>query len=90
MRNEAYGFPFVYGLLAVVLAVVAFAAGVEGPWKTIPKPVTVTRTVSPATARAVAVAWGKPDVTIPGAQVNRQLTGATCYVWNAKRAVLCF
>lgn len=60
------------------------------------KTVTVTRTVhvgvplAAASAAKVAQAWGKPDQAIPGAQVNQNLSGVTCYLWQSKRALLCF
>jgi len=85
-----FGFAYVYGVLAVVLAVVSFAAGVEGPWKATTKPVTVTRTVAPKDGAAVAALWGKPDTQVAGSSVNANLAGTTCDIWQSRKAVLCF
>jgi len=85
-----FGFAYVYGILAVALAVSAFAAGLLGPWKVQPRPVTVVRTVSPSSAAAVAKGWGQPDEQVAGASVNSAFAGLTCDLWTAKSAVLCF
>ena len=83
-------FAAIYGGLVVVLVIAAFTAGVVGPWKIQPKPVTITHVVAPQTAAAVAAAWGKPDQVVDGAQISQGLAGTTCDVWRAKKAVLCF
>jgi hypothetical protein len=88
--SARFGFPFVYAALVAILAVATFGAGVLGPWKAQPKPVTVTRTVAPATAKALVAAWGKPDSSVDGAQVNAQLAGLTCVVYQGRKAVLCY
>lgn len=83
-------FAAVYGGLGFVAVVAAFSAGVLGPWKVQPKPVTVTRTAAPATAAALVAAWGKPDTQVDGAQINQGLAGTTCAVYRSRKAVVCY
>lgn len=84
-----------FHLIYVALAGAAFIGGVGLALNF--KTVTVTRTVhdSPrvvaGSAAQVAAAWGRPDQTIPGPQVNRSLPPAiTCYLWQSKHAMLCY
>lgn len=83
-------FAAIYGGLIVVLVVAAFFAGLSGPWKVQPKPVTVTHTVAPNTAAEIVAAWGRPDQQVDGAQVSQGLSGTTCAVYQSRKAVLCY
>ena len=55
---------------------------------------TFTHTVqvvhAPSSGAALAAAWGKPDQSVDGAQINAALKGTTCAVWRSRRAVVCY
>ena len=83
-----------FHLVYLLLAGAAFVGGafLTLDFKTVTIHQTRTVQISPAnmSAAQVAKAWGKPSVSVPGAQVNPQLAGATCFEWQSRRAVLCF
>lgn len=55
---------------------------------------TITRTVqvvhAPANGVALVAAWGKADTEVDGAQINANLKGTTCAVYQSRRAVVCY
>lgn len=81
---------FVYLLLVVAAFGAGAAASLAMRAPTITRVQHVGATVKAGSPAEVASAWGKPDATVPGAQVNSQLAGLTCYVWQSKRAILCY
>jgi hypothetical protein len=80
-------FPAVYLLLAAAVAAAAFLAG--GATLHPVRHETVTRTVAPKDAAGIEKAWGTPDQSIPGEQINPNLQGLTCDVYQSQQVILC-
>jgi hypothetical protein len=74
-----HGWIILYLLMAAVAGGALFTAGALG----FSHNRTVTKTVH------VEKNWGKPDVVVDGGQVNPQLAGATCDVYDARKTVVC-
>lgn len=72
-------FAIIYSVLAGVLFGVSFAGWYLGAQNTIVQ----THTVR------VEKSWGRPDQTIDAAQVNPQLAGMTCDVYNGRKTLVC-
>lgn len=77
VRHAEYG--------AVILALLAFPAGFAANYGLRAHTYTRTR----VTHLSVQQQYGKPSTSVDGAQVNSQLAGEVCDVYDAKRTVIC-
>lgn len=72
---------FILGALGVILAGVSFAGGRASSAIVISH----TKTVKVSLAQQ----YGKPDQTIDGKQINANLDGLKCDVFQAKQVIVC-
>jgi hypothetical protein len=80
-------FAVIYVVLGAIAVVAAFVTGLLAHAPTI----THTKRVvsAPGSGAALIAAWGAGDSSVPGEQVNPNLKGLTCHVYQAKRAIVC-
>lgn len=72
--------------LGLALAAVAFAAGYAANYQT------RAAVIRQTTVRHVERSWGKPDQTLPAAQVNPQLPSLgvnRCDMYGSRKTVVC-
>ena len=70
-------------IIETALILFVFAAGFAGAFMFRAHDTVSTRTVH------VARSWGKPNTTVDGAQVNAQLAGFKCDVYQQRQTIVC-